>query len=351
VYIEDTIEPNFLNVSESSSRGPLYITGESNQASIIDIPGLSFIEPGYSINHFSGDTLVMAVRGQAIQILGSLETMFGISVEFFVGAHQRFPVICKHRFEQNLKTLETNSRVDFLVLCLCIHLIQQFPPGNGKSMQSSLYFTVKNLIGLLETTNNISLDLVHCRLLVTYYEIGHGLHTAAYISIATCARVVRVIGLHRKDWRYENSEKSHVMEEKKRMWWAIVNMDRFINLCFGDAQLVAADPELLDPLPIQDLLWLEDPTVSTLNYPENAAPVLGTAVSITVGQMARECQVSHLAGRVVRLVFDPSTDQNLNSEIALQLERTLMSFLLLLQNEELKIGRYCGALGIAHRYD
>jgi Fungal specific transcription factor domain len=222
--------------------------------------------------------------------------------------------------------------------------------GKATNMQSSLYYKVKNLIVLLETKADPSLDLVHCRALVTFYEMGHGLHRAAYISLAACARAARVIGLHRKRWRNLNADSDRlVLEEEKRTWWAIVLMDRFINLCNGDAFFVTDDPARTDPLPIEDLLWSESFRRADLEGLIEAAPLLDTPFNITVGQLARECQISHLAGYVVRHVFEPVPDPHFNAEEALQLERTLKAYLPLLSNEELKIGKYCGAYGMCNR--
>jgi hypothetical protein len=285
-----------------------------------------------------------------MRIFGSLDNILAISNEFFTGTHQRIPAISKLRYDENLQSLTTRPRADFAALCLCILLVQQTPLGKTTNMRSSLYFKVKNLISLLETTESLSLDLLHCRILLTFYEIGHGLHTAAYISVAACARTARALGLHKKRWRNLDAELDRlILEEEKRAWWAIVIMDRFINLCNGDVSFAMDDPERTDPLPILDLIWSESPVRADLEGLINAPPFLDTPFSITVGQMARECQISHLVGRAVRHMFDPTPDPGFNAEEAVQLERTLKAYLPLLANEELKIGKYCGAYGMCNR--
>lgn len=305
---------------------------------------LSGVDPS---NH---DTLQRSTVDMVMQTFHSLENIVAVSNQFFTGTHQRVSAISKLRFEKSLRSLATSPRADFAALCLSILLIQQVPMGKGTNMQSSLYFKVKNLITLLETTGDLSLDLVHCRVLVTFYEMGHGLHRAAYISLAACARAARILGLHRKRWRnLEVGSDWLALEEEKRTWWVIVLMDRFIDLCNGDALFVTDDPERIDPLPIEDLIWSESFDRDDLETQINAAPSLSTPFNITVGQLARECQISHLAGRVLRHIFDPIQDPRFSAEEALQLERTLKAYLPLLSNEELKIGKYCGAYGICNR--
>ncbi|KAK5064725.1 hypothetical protein LTR84_000559 [Exophiala bonariae] len=275
--------------------------------------------------------------------------MRSISTDFFTGTHQRISTISKIKFHEGLVSLATTPNADFATLCLAILLIQEMPVGKGTVVQSPLYATVKSFINMLEASNDISLDLAHCRVLVTFYEMGHGLHTAAYLSVAGSARLARTLGLHRKPWRSLNADDGKIMlEEKKRVWWAIGNMDRFISLCLGDAHFATNDSERRDPLPIEDLLWSEISDMAEIEHVISSAPSLDTPFDVRVGQMARECQISHLAGRVVRHVFDPLPDQDFNVEEGLQLERTLKAYLPLLANEELEIGKYCGAFGVCN---
>jgi len=170
-------------------------------------------------------------------------------------------------------------------------------------MQSPLYFAAKNLINVLESASVATLDLVQAKVLVAFYEMGHGLHAAAYISVAGCARAARAIGLHKKTWRHAGDEDNKLtMEEQKRTWWAMFNIERFTNLLNGDAFFLTEDAERTDPLPMEDLMWSEATNPEEVNPLIASPPALNTPFNITVGQMARECQISHLAGRVVRHV-------------------------------------------------
>jgi hypothetical protein len=214
--------------------------------------------------------------GIAMRLIGSPNDMLAISNEFFTSTHQRIPTVSKFRFYENLQSLTAGPRADFVTLCLTIILIQQMPSGKMTNVQSPLYVIVKQFINLLEASGDLSIDLTHCRVLVTFSEMGHGLHTAAYISIAACARTARALGLHRKMRRNVDDESDKLsFEEEKRTWWAIVIMDRFINLCNGDALFVTDDPKRTDPLPIEDLLWSESPIPADLEGPITS-PLLST---------------------------------------------------------------------------
>jgi len=66
--------------------------------------------------------------------------------------------------------------------------------------------------------------------------------------------------------------------------------------------------------------------------------------------LARECQASQLAGKVIRHVFDPTPDAAFQEQEAVQLERTLMALMPLLVEEEIQFGNYCSAFGICTKY-
>lgn len=71
-----------------------------------------------------------------------------------------------------------------------------------------------------------------------------------------------------------------------------------------------------------------------------------TTFDIRVGPFARECQITHLIGRVLRHVFDPAPDADFHTQEATQLERTLNAFMPLLVEEQTKFGLHCAALGM-----
>ncbi|PCH06618.1 Transcription factor [Penicillium occitanis (nom. inval.)] len=291
------------------------------------------------------------MRTEALAILGSPDRVYEMSVIYFASTHYKLPVISQARFYNRLPSLFVSGAADFAVLCLGMHLVQQTPSLPTQSMVSSLYTTVKTSMSLLEATGYNSLDTIQCRLLVVLYEMGHGLYPAASISIGACARAARNMGLHPGSLEAAEPTSTEVIdEERRRTWWAVHNLDsalyltsdgRFINLYGGDAVFATEDANIEDPLPAEDGSWSQNA------LPDTVRANLSTPAAFKVGQFARECQVSHLVGRVVRHVFNPISDPNFHADEAAQLERTLMSLVPLLTEEELKFRNYCGALAIS----
>ena len=152
-------------------------------------------------------------------------------------AHIRFPIICVPRLTEALSTIYSKPQAGFLLLCLCISIVMERPPhqphaqAHRMSMQSSAYVNIKTLIARLEATNHISLSYIQARVLVCWYEFGHGLFPAARISIAACSGAARVLGLVEDDFRDCSSISDYATrlraEERKRTLWAITNLDRY----------------------------------------------------------------------------------------------------------------------------
>lgn len=195
-------------------------------------PDLFFVNTRHKVNPFRHralrqPTIDIAVSMQALKIFGSFEKVQETATTYFNTIYQRMPIISKRRFYERLRPLSESTPADFSALYLCIDLILQYPLQQAQNMQSSLYLTVKSIISLLESTNHVSLEVVQCRLLVSFYEIGHGIFPAASISIGACARTARALGLNKnRVHSVDNEVRRIVAEEERRVWWAVVNLDR-----------------------------------------------------------------------------------------------------------------------------
>jgi hypothetical protein len=82
---------------------------------------------------------------------------------------------------------------------------------------------------------------------------------------------------------------------------------------------------------------------------ETITATISTSAPFSVGPFARECQVAHLAGRVVQHINHPVADLEFRSRERSQLECTLKAFLQILIEEELEFSSYCGSLGMCVR--
>jgi hypothetical protein len=180
------------------------------------------------------------------------------------------------------------------------------------------YVIIKQMLGLLEAHSYHSLTTMQWRILVIVYELGYGFLTAAFTSLGSCTRAARATALKDLVSPHEHPASTSMMtEERRRVWWAIFLLDRFINLCVGDEMFGMSNAKMTDRLPSEDTLWLLDQV-----SPLASIPQLNSPFNASFGQFARECQIANIAGRVYRHVFEPTSDHDFHTEEAAQLERT-----------------------------
>jgi hypothetical protein len=140
------------------------------------------------------------------------------------------PIINISRLERLIGMHSTKMRSDLVLLLLSIKLVQQVPASDDAEL-SPLYIAAKKFCFSLEMAGTCSLLKLQASLLIAVYELGHGILPAAYISIGACARQGVILGIHKRyapqmlrkprnwiDW-----------EERQRVWWLIVILDRYTN--------------------------------------------------------------------------------------------------------------------------
>ena len=157
---------------------------------------------------------------------GNRERLLATIGKYFSTMHQRVTIICKKRFLDRFVSFSTLP-ADFAVLCLAMHLIIHQPATPPVSMMSQTYGNLKSLIGLLEASESLTIEVVQSKILCATYELGHGILAAASMSVAACARVARLIGLQpRRQERTQDDVDTLQAEESSRACWALANLER-----------------------------------------------------------------------------------------------------------------------------
>jgi hypothetical protein len=79
---------------------------------------------------------------------------------------------------------------------------------------------------------------------------------------------------------------------------------------------------------------------------------MSTPSHTRVAAFARQAQVSNILGRVLQHQYEPTLDDVFNSEEALQLERTIEAYSVLLPQEAsaTACGDYCSPIGLCNRF-
>lgn len=156
-----------------------------------------------------------------------------IAARYFEDIHTWMPIVSKYRFYNHLMNPLLEHRSDLTILLFCMRLISwsAVEHADGDKPRTRAYLAAKRLLVDAESAGILTLQILQAILLVTIYEIGHGIYPAAYITIGTCARYGTALGIDRQKLSDSGSPSLTEVEqeERRRVWWAIVILDRFGN--------------------------------------------------------------------------------------------------------------------------
>lgn len=188
--------------------------------------------------------------------------------------------------------------------------------------QTQLYQDVKSFYHYVEAQNGFSVPTIQALLLIALYEIGHSIYPAAYLSVGNAARLGYAAGLHdrKAPQMLTRCTTWTEQEERRRLWWGVVILDRFINIGHRGKPLASAAPNLDTILPTEDTAWDRGQMLV-------AAPLsLSASETLRVSPFARTCQAAHLLGKIVNHLDDRDLSIEYKFTDALQLHRTGRAF-------------------------
>ncbi|KAI9868189.1 MAG: hypothetical protein M1813_006934 [Trichoglossum hirsutum] len=319
------------------------IAVSSNTTSNPYAPLLFLDSDAYDFGRFAIPKPRVLAPPETMDALGDITEVQMMVETYFLTAHTWMPIISKKRLYQQLMKPLIEQNADFALLYLCMKLIIQRPPEPPTTVQTPLYAIAKRLYFMVETSGVYSVALLQAGILISLYELGHAIYPAAYLSIGQCARLGHALGIHGNDvpqmlpkvgtWTEQ--------EERRRVWWAVIILERYVNLGSKGHPLATEDASRETCLPANDSMW--DNGVSFITpggtsrahrLPQDMAtnePLLvSSSANAQAGNFARLAQASHLLGRVIRHTNDLPTDVEFRLEEARQIDRTIRALYKLL---------------------
>ncbi|KAJ5651396.1 uncharacterized protein N7484_005119 [Penicillium longicatenatum] len=235
----------------------------------------------------------------------SLSDMEEIKYRYFDSVHTWMPIVSKIRLDR----------------------ITNYDQGQG---HSNLYNVTKKLSQELEFNGIITVRAVQAGLLLCVYEVGHGIFPAAFLNISSCARQGVALGLHNKlAPQLAGTPRSWVdWEERQRVWWMVVILDRYIAIGSDHRPLCTEDPNKDTLLPASDDAW----DSGEMMCPERV--LLSSNSDTPVSPFARLAQASNLLGLVVKHCNDTSMEIEYVLDNFERLTQTLIAFLQLLTTSQ-----------------
>ena len=292
-------------------------------------PSLFFLDSNaYEYERFQIQAPYVKVPPGALTVLGNSAQLREMIEEYFATVHTYFPMISKIRLYQHLANPLHEPGADIALLFLAMKLACSEIP-EGMPPQTQLYQDVKSFYHYIEAQNGFSIQMMQALLLIALYESGHSIYPAAYLSIGNAARLGYAMGLQNRHTpqMLPRCNTWTEQEERRRVWWAILILDRFINIGHRGKPLSTSDPSIEMHLPTEDASWDRGQMLV-------AAPMsLSTSQTIRVAPFARCCQAAHLLGKTLRHLDDRDVPDEYRFDDAMQLHRTMMALADVLPDE------------------
>lgn len=234
------------------------------------------------------------------------------------------------RIYQALANPLMDRGADMALLFITMKLLTQPHSNPMQKSQSPLYQTVKSFLAQIEYQNVYSIHVIQAALLLAAYELGNSIYPAAYLTIGHCARMGHAMGLHNRKTTAQMLPRCTTwteQEERRRVWWAVVVLDRFVNIGNPHHPFASEDPSLEAYLPVDDETWDKGEMTA------NELLLVSSSPSAKAAPFARTCQAAHLLGKVLHHINDTDMELNFRFEQANQLNRTVRALANLLPDE------------------
>lgn len=165
------------------------------------------------------------------EIVDKTRDIQSIATRYFGSVHLWMPILSTQRFYDHLSNFVSQPSSDRSILIFCMRLVSWLPAEHaGKDKpRTPDYLAAKRFFLEAEISGGLTIQLLQAMTLLTIYEMGHAVYPAAYLSIANCARYGSALGIdvHKSSDPASASFDEMEQEERRRLWWAIVILDRF----------------------------------------------------------------------------------------------------------------------------
>ncbi len=142
------------------------------------------------------------------------------------------PVVSKQEYFAHLLNPLAGRRTELTLLTLCMQLCCTAAVGHDEDRLdvADLYQTAKRFHFELETSGALSIYVLQAAVLTAVYEVGQAIYPAAYLTAGACARYGLALGVDKICLNQTGSDAGSFswvqIEERRRVWWAILMLDR-----------------------------------------------------------------------------------------------------------------------------
>ncbi|KAI1774490.1 hypothetical protein F4818DRAFT_63833 [Hypoxylon cercidicola] len=281
--------------------------------SINAFPSVFFLDSEVCVKPLSSDCNPPIPLATLLYSLSS-ET-YGVHEQYFSTVHQWLPILSKKRVRRSMS--ESGLALDnpSQLLFLCMKLVSEplLPGVSGRA--NGTYSSALEVLFKVENAYLPCIQFLQSVILLSVYEIGHGIYPAAYLHIGHASRLCVMMGFHDRKHAaqlFKDTITWTAREEERRAWWAVLCLDRFVNQGINGLPFAAPEPSPGELLPCSEMAWNE----GGVGFNE---PLFATSFSnnTSLGSFANVCQAAHVLGRVLR-----HRDELHNASLALEFRIT-----------------------------
>ncbi len=169
--------------------------------------------------------LAFTATSEVSDLVGGVLEIQATAKKFFETVHTWMPIVSKNKFSAKLLNRLSHTRGELFLLVLSMKLCCSCVTTS----KTALYRVTKQLYFEIEGSGILSILVLQSGILITLYELGHGVYPAAFLSVGCCARYATALGVDEsiiypcprtRPWDDE--------EERRRVWWSILVLDRFV---------------------------------------------------------------------------------------------------------------------------
>jgi hypothetical protein len=141
-----------------------------------------------------------------------------------------FPIA--YNLQDRLRPAWEEVTLDVALLCQTIRLINTSPSPklehDGSSQFTHNHLQAKSCLALAEGLGLNSLVLVQSRILLTLFEVSHGLYPAAYMSISSTLRAMDALEIHPTEEALQRKWLNGITSQEETIltWSGILVLDR-----------------------------------------------------------------------------------------------------------------------------
>ena len=309
------------------SRNGLGNTDQEHRAipSVFFLDGAAFVLERYRI-----ERPILQLPQVFEDVCPTPTTVQNIISSYYITSHVWLPIISKARLYQSAGVPLGETSPDLALLFLCMRLVTQRLPQALEDPQTPYYLFVKEFHFLVESAGILSIHFLQAGILLATYELGHAIFPAAYLTIGRCVKDGHAMNI------CETAQAPRMLpppsgwtevEERRRVWWAIIILDRYVALGNPGLPLSAEDLSRGDTLPCTETAWNRG------NASVEETLFLSSPPGVPAGRFARLCQASHLLGKILRHGRDRTLDDDERFPEAIQLNRLLQALSSVISSE------------------